>query len=276
LDCDQVVPVDYLIAVAQKFHAHSTVPGLCLKCKGCDGALTGRLGYRLQDFLDIGGYDEDGPPSSGQDVDVRNRLHWLGEQRGKTLVQCDIAISGEDICGGALPNDFDNTARKHDRGWAKVCNVDPAYLKKLGSDPTKYWQSMQSSGWSNYYQPLKMKKQILRNQSTAGKKICIGSWWLIVKRTIRTNPLLEGFGAAGPVAAAANPGMATASGFDRIVSNGSCSLGSSSENIGVEIIVVGAAELHYKTHTNLSCLCRLVLHVLCEWCENRVRPVTAR
>ena len=137
LDCDQVVPIAYVKAALHEFHNNRKTAGLCLACEQC-GALTGRLGYRKEDFIIIGGYDEGGPPSSGQDVDIRKRLVMYGEEQGSTG-KTDKWFKAPEICGVALPNDFKNTDREHDRGWSKVVNCNPQVLKALGCDPKNMW-----------------------------------------------------------------------------------------------------------------------------------------
>ena len=60
-------------AALNEYWKNYEVKGFCLSCAE-NGPFTGRLGYHADDFLDIRGYDEKGPPSSGQDVDIRKRM----------------------------------------------------------------------------------------------------------------------------------------------------------------------------------------------------------
>ena len=190
LDCDQLVPPEYVSAVIELWKKHANTPGFCGKCHKTDGPLTGRLVCRAADFIYLQGYDEDGtPPSGGQDVDLRSRLGFLGEKFGKSVKDSQIEIPGKDICGCALPNDFQNTAAAHDRGWAKVKNCSQADLdswgKGLSSD--KYWIAMNDKGWKTIYKPRLQKKQngMVRNEEIFKQKIHLGAWFLVTSRRTR-------------------------------------------------------------------------------------------
>jgi len=155
LDCDQLVPFGYVQALLKTYSAHKDVTGFVVRCVKTAGSLTGRLAYRAEDFIHLNGYDEeDTPPSGGQDVDLRTRLDQLHKSVMGTGFQSQWQFKTEELCGIALPNDFRDTSEKHDRGWSKVCNVDPAYLKKLGVvNNEKAWNAMNTKGWQMVYAP---------------------------------------------------------------------------------------------------------------------------
>ena len=105
----------------------------------------------------LGGYDQDGtPPSGGQDVDWRMRPGLFASQpHYQSKKQCQNQVDGEDVLGGALPNDFTNLARAHDRGHAKTVNVSPEDQEKY--QPSKreksWWAQMNEQGWADTFLP---------------------------------------------------------------------------------------------------------------------------
>ena len=167
LDCDQIVPTAYVEAALQAFHQHQDTVGFCLVCSAM-GALTGRLGYRMIDFVGIGGYDEAGPPSSGQDVDIRRRLTFLAEKVGVTRSAGAVWLESREVCGVALPNDFGDITKANDRGYSKVRNCDPDVLSKLGCDATRMWETMRTRSQS-YWDKLWKKKDIYRSLCEEGQ-----------------------------------------------------------------------------------------------------------
>lgn len=267
LDCDQLVPRDWLESVLSLFEEHKQVPGMCIRCAKVDGALTGRLAYRLEDFLWLNGYDEEAPPSGGQDVDMRTRLRQYGSAKGQTKKQLELIISGEDLCGGALPNDFSDTSRVNDRGWSKVCNVDPAILQRfslLRGGNQKAWSRMNDEAWQKFYGPRLGNKEYVRNHALTTEKVSLGAWWNIVARRLITD-LLPGDGMnqrpsifSQLDATVSQPAsVAVTSVVPRAQPLGTMILG-----IKIDIVVVGCCELVNMRDTQNTCLGRLV-HECC-------------
>ena len=54
LDGDQLVPPEFVESCATAFSRSRDMEGLLVACKGCHGPLTGRLGYRADDFCFLG------------------------------------------------------------------------------------------------------------------------------------------------------------------------------------------------------------------------------
>ena len=257
LDCDQIVPIAYVKAALQTFYFNLDLPGFCLRC-ATNGALTGRLGYRQEDFIFIGGYDEDGPPSAGQDVDIRNRLAMYGEKSGSFATTVEELKSTE-VCGFALPNDFQNTSREHDRGHSKIVNCNPQILQKLGCLPTEMWEKMRTSSWANYWKTLLNQKRICRNLTVKSKKAALGAWWVVTSRNADSYKITQDFVDAqgSPAAGSADVHMINEVPVSPRVSSGpphlvvGCDVG-----IPVEIFIVGAQEIQWKITTQVSLLGR--------------------
>ena len=257
LDCDQVVPIAYVEAALQTFHQNLEMTGFCL-CVEPNGALTGRLGYRQEDFIFIGGYDEDGPPSSGQDVDIRKRLFQHGANHG--CKPKDVQwLKTTELCGCALPNDFKDLTRNHDRGKSKIVNCDPHLLDKFGCDLTKVWEKMRVSTWASYWKPLHDKQVIVRNVDVRSKKAGLGAWWLVIARTILCDVDTDNFDEAHerPAAGSADVDRVNQAPIAAGVSSGPAQLLVGRDvGISVKIIIVGASEMQYKTRTRISSLGR--------------------
>ena len=274
LDCDQIVPWDYVNGALHAFAKGRAVPGFLFKCLNVDGPLTGRLGYRQKDFLEMQGYDEvEDLPSAGQDLDIRDRCALMATAHEQPRNRALGEISGEELCGCALPNDFQNTNRAHDRGFAKILNCDPAVMKQYGENPNKQWSNMSTQGVA-YWKGQKDQKVILRNSTVRHKKAAIGSWWVLTARNVHVQDAVrEGLPGSASVllavtseeddeledlpASRAEPPMST-------VPRDFAAAG-----VSVEVLVVGAAELSYKFKTQLSCLGRSVNHVGVShpWCR---------
>ena len=185
LDCDQIVPLEYLHSLLRLYTKHSTVKGWTVRCSKVAGTLTGRIAYRATDWLYLRGYDEfETPPSGGQDVDMRTRCEKWGAAESP-LIPIKATIVGEDICGGALPNDFDNTSAQHDRGWSKVKHVDPAVLEKFKDvRENKVWIKMNEQGWHKVYGPRIEQKIWRRNEEVLKSKLEIGAWFIVIEQHV--------------------------------------------------------------------------------------------
>jgi hypothetical protein len=227
-------------------------------CVEPHGALTGRLGYRQEDFIFIGGYDEDGPPSSGQDVDIRKRLFQHGANHG--CKPKDVQwLKTTELCGCALPNDFKDLTRNHDRGKSKIVNCDPHLLDKFGCDLTKVWEKMRVSTWASYWKPLHDNQVIVRNVDVRSKKAGLGAWWLVIARTILCDVDTDNFDEAHerPAAGSADVDRVNQAPIAAGVSSGPAQLLVGRDvGISVKIIIVGASEMQYKTRTRISSLGR--------------------
>ena len=257
LDCDQIVPIGYVKAALQTFYHNLELPGLCLSC-ATNGALTGRLGYRQEDFIFIGGYDEDGPPSAGQDVDIKNRLVMLGEKCG-SLPSTNQSFKSTELCGFALPNDFKNTNREHDRGESKIVNCNPQFLQKLGCGPTQMWEKMRTTGFTDYWKSLWKQKVINRNLTVKSKKAGLGAWWVVISRHVLPHTTTQDFDDAQgrPAAGSADVDMVNEAPISPRVSSGPAqSVVGRDVGIPVELFIVGAEEIQWKIHTQVSSLGR--------------------
>jgi hypothetical protein len=231
--------------------------GFCLVCDTA-GALTGRLGYRQEDFIFIGGYDEDGPPTAGQDVDIRKRLFLHSDKHSCSSRKVQWLKTPE-VHGFALPNDFKDTTPAHDRGKSKIVNCDPLILQKFGSDLTKVWENIRSSTWAEYWKPLIDRKVIIRNLTVKSKKAGLGTWWVVTTRKIisrtDTQNSIEAHGR--PAAGSADVDMINNAPLAPRVSSGAPQAVVGRDlGMSVEIFIVGAGEIQYKTRTIISTLGR--------------------
>ena len=257
LDCDQVVPIAYVRAALQTFHHNLKLTGFCLCCDE-RGPLTGRLGYRQEDFIFLGGYDEDGPPSAGQDVDFRRRLFQHGADHGCNPKKVEWLKTTE-VCGFALPNDFKDTTRLHDRGKSKVVNCDPDFLQKFSCDLTQVWEKMRVDSWTSYWKPLLDKKITIRNLTARSKKAGLGAWWVVIRRNVVSHTDTQDFDEAHgrPAAGSADVDMVNVAPIVPRVSSGPAqSVVGRDVGISVEIFIVGASEVQFKTRTMISSLGR--------------------
>ena len=257
LDCDQVVPIAYVEAALQTFHQNLKLTGFCLCCETA-GALTGRLGYRQEDFIFIGGYDEDGPPSSGQDVDIRTRMFQHGENRGCKPNKVKWLKTTE-VCGFALPNDFKDITRIHDRGKSKIVNCDPHFLEQFCCDLTQVWEKMRESSWKSYWKPLIDKKVIVRNVDVKSKKAGLGAWWVVIQRNILSHTDTQYFDEPHGRPAAGSADALTVNQAPiapRVGAGPHLLVVGRDAGISVQVFIVGASEMQYKTRTRISSLGR--------------------
>ena len=58
LDCDQLVPLEYVSSLLRLYTEHHDEKGFIVKCYRTAGSLTGRIAYRSQDFFELNGYDD--------------------------------------------------------------------------------------------------------------------------------------------------------------------------------------------------------------------------
>ena len=92
----------------------------------------------MRDFRHLGGYDKwEMPPSGGQDVDLRMRLHHYAADTRSRIPKAARYIDGVEVCGDGLPNDFSDTRHRFCRGYAKVANCDPQALQGLSTTTDK-------------------------------------------------------------------------------------------------------------------------------------------
>jgi len=171
LDGDQIVPPNYVYHCAEFFSNHRKQPGLLVTCASVDQALTGRLGYRAEDFIMLGGYDE-------EDAAPCDSRSW-GEQQGD---KTNKKTHGPVNCGFALPNDLRNLSKKHDRGWAKVCKCDPEVIARFSDKgENKVWINVNNFVWKHVYGPRLLEQKWFRNRETMpNKKKNIGAWFVAV------------------------------------------------------------------------------------------------
>ena len=145
LDCDNLMPPEYISGVASHFRRGADVVGLCVCKQACEAALTGRLAYKPLDFLHLRGYDTEGTePAAGEDVDLRERLQALAAKQGggKNRRVQKPCLYGSTQCGSALSNDLNDLSSRMDRSIAKLKSVDPAILEKHGSVPHRRFPKM--------------------------------------------------------------------------------------------------------------------------------------
>ena len=244
--------------------------GFCLSCAE-NGPFTGRLGYHADDFLDINGYDEKGPPSSGQDVDIRKRMESLAKQKGLDPKLTHVWLYTKEICGVALPNDFENTTTVHDRGYSKVVNCDPVLLATLNTEQDNLWNAMKING-QQYWKKLWQHSVIRRNLDVSKEKAGLGSWWALTARSLtRPENMFLSCPANVPSAAASQGdvdmppvGLELQSG--RQVPQRAQSMECCEKAITVEVLTIGAAELKWKFDTSISSLGRRSEHaIVCSW-----------
>ena len=273
LDCDQIVPIAYVKAALQTFYHNLQLPGFCLACLQ-HGALTGRLGYRQEDFTVIGGYDEDGPPSGGQDVDIRNRLVMLGEKVGSVPSTVEWLNSSE-VCGFALPNDFKNTDRNHDRGESKIVNCNPQFFKGLDCSLKEVWQNMNTVWYDRFWKKQWKDKVMKRNTTVKSKKAALGAWWVVTSRHVVPHSTTQHFDDAQgrPAAGSADVDIVNEAPISPKVSSGPAqSVVGRDVGIPVELFIVGAEEIQWKIHTTVSSLGRSneYVVVIFQICQRRL------
>ena len=87
-----------------------------------------------------------------------------------------------EVYGFALPNDFKDITRDHDRGKSKIVNCDPHFLEQFGCDLKQVWEKIRESTWTHYWKPLLIKKVIVRNVAVKSKKAGLGAWWVVIAR----------------------------------------------------------------------------------------------
>jgi hypothetical protein len=81
------------------------------------------------------------------------------------------------LVGGCFPNDFGNTRVKHDRGEAKMTNIDPALLSAFPGPATKQWAKMNARNWQDNMSPGIRNKVWLCNGHMENEKTELGYWW---------------------------------------------------------------------------------------------------
>ena len=264
-DCDQIAPVEYVKAVLNNYERFGHISGLCMRCMKCSGALTGRLAYRGEDFMKIGGYDEyQTPPSGGQDVDLRIRLGMMQSHPSgaKTRSEGDIRLTGQTLCGTDLPNDFERQDRGWLRGGSKVQNCDErviASFTQKGSNKT--WGSMNESGWARIYKPRLDNREISRNTIMLEDQVSIGCWFVVIKMVPilkdkeHLKPCLPPLSTHVPAwtsddedeweeaeTSSHNKAMVLATPIG--TANQTC----------IDIVVLGARQLYYLERTDVTCL----------------------
>jgi hypothetical protein len=261
LDCDQLVPLEYLSAALKACDQNYDVRGFCLSCAP-NGFLTGSLGYRSKDFMAVGGYDEAGPPSSGQDVDIRKRMDALSELFDGDVSKTHVLLNGKDTCGIALPNDFANISLVHDRGFSKVKNCDPAILHNLSTDDQeKLWDKMREKEML-YWKKVWSKDVKKRNTSLGGLKHTIGTWWVVTaRRIIPPEDLLLDREFSGLASAASQRNVDMELEGTDLQSPRHVPLTAQSRvwldiGITVEVFIIGAAELKWKIESRIASLGR--------------------
>ena len=216
-DCDNFWPTVYLDNIVSIFLNSEHKTGLMIKPAGnVDGGLTGRMAYRPEDFWRIGGYDELLSPSGGQDVQLKSRLGLYAAKEGTG--PANHSIKGYALCGGCFPNDFSNTRVRHDRGWSKVCNVDPAVLASFCLPPEKIWHKMNAVNWTKNIGPSLTNGQWESNRKMQDGKAQLGCWWNIMPKcrvikpdVIENVPLIQWPSTSDPSSSSAAAAVATTS-----------------------------------------------------------------
>ena len=166
LDCDNI-PTDRYIAEVFKRFANAQ-PGMypfAWTSGDIASACTGRMAYFMKDFIELGGYDEEGTAPSGyQDIDLKQRfLQKRNTLQGQGSRNAGGAFCGSHLVGGALPNSAES--RKADRGPAKVANVAPEWRAKT-------WGQMNSHN-----------VELMNGRTRAGQltrnvgRRPLGAWW---------------------------------------------------------------------------------------------------
>ena len=180
-DCDNLIPAGYVQDIAALYSARREVTGLCITCRGQAGpGLTGRLCAKTEDWFALNLYDEhQTPASSGQDVDMRDRLWGLAKEQGFNRGQFAPVITDTPQMGCTLPNDFSDTTSKHDRGWAKVMNCSHADIERYsaGTNLNAVWHRMSNVSWAEVYAPRLKARQWVRNMEVLENKAALGAWW---------------------------------------------------------------------------------------------------
>jgi hypothetical protein len=127
------------------------------------------------------------------------------------------SIKGYALCGGCFPNDFSNTRVRHDRGWSKVCNVDPAVLASFCLPPEKIWHKMNAVNWTKNIGPSLTNGPWESNLTMQDGKAQLGCWWnvmptcrLIQPEVIENVPLIQWPYNSGPSSSSAASAVATA------------------------------------------------------------------
>lgn len=260
LDCDQVVPLEYVHGLLKLWHdTGRSFKGFCVKCKNCHSSLTGRFACRASDWLELGGYDEvDTPPSGGQDVDMRSRIELLANQSNPLFAKKRWTLDGEDICGGSLPNDFVDV--RSERTTAKIANCDPAVLQTYAQKaPHKVWATMNNDGWNATFGP-RLKQQILvRNEVIYQEKCNLGAWNVVVNwRQLPEHQADEYSRLTSRSRAPTSTALWLAEGDEGSLpqsSNAGHAIdGGSFHGYGVEVIIVPGNDLAYRNRTENTCL----------------------
>jgi hypothetical protein len=185
-------------------------------------------------------------------------LFQHGKNRGCKPHQVQWLKTTE-VCGLALPNDFEDTTPAHDRGKSKIVNCDPQFLQTFTCDLTQAWEKIRASTWTTYWKPLLDNKVIIRNLTVKSKKAGLGAWWVVIKRNVVSQIDTQDFDEAHgrPAAGSADVDMVNEAPIAPRVSSGPAqSVVGRDVGISVEIFIVGASEIQYKTRTRISSLGR--------------------
>ena len=189
LDCDNIMTPDYIRGVASNWRQKKGQAGWCAVASDCEGALTGRLAYRAQDFEHLRGYDAEGtPPAAGEDTDLRERLLAYAAMKDghKDRSVQRTVLKGPAFCGSALPNDLSEGGLKHDRNIAKLSNVDPTILKQNGWTGRGGFSKMCASIQTQLYERRLKAGKVIRN-NTVGYACTdmpwFGAWWVCISHT---------------------------------------------------------------------------------------------
>jgi len=95
VDCDNFIGPNFALDVVNRINNGSTV----LQYEDGDGTC-GRIAYWRDEFLHVGGYDEDCSPMGAQDIDLRNRLSKLNHSRKSKFQR----VGHKDFPSQAIPN----------------------------------------------------------------------------------------------------------------------------------------------------------------------------
>ena len=164
-----------------------------------------------------------------------------------------------EVCGFALPNDFKDITRIHDRGKSKIVNCDPHFLEKFCCDLTHVWEKMRESSWKGYWKPLLDEKVIVRNVDVKSKKAGLGAWWVVIQRNILSHTDTQYFDELHGRPAAGSADALTVNQAPiapRVGAGPHLLVVGRDAGISVQVFIVGASEMQYKTRTRISSLGR--------------------
>ena len=174
------------------------------------------------------------------------------------MAQQDRAVwlESTEVCGIALPNDFGDITKAHDRGYSKIRNCDPDLLNKLGCDATRMWETMRTRS-QKYWDKLWNKKDTYRNQNVRKDKAEIGAWWVVTQRKVLQDAKTELFDDA-EVTSEVSHAVVDMDDEDlrspRQTPGPAQSTVWIDSGISIEVFIVGAQEIEWKVHTEISSL----------------------